>query len=88
MRLLQRIRIVCVLALVQAVIVGLCFGCSFAGGSAVAQNEQTDNDQNLASKHHPRQVEEGVQSVSPDEFEKLLKVMGLVIIGQGPGRHP
>lgn len=87
MRLLQRIKIVCVLALVQAVLVGLSFGCSFAGGYVAAQNAQTDHNQNPASEHNLRQVEEGVQTVSPAEFERLLKVMGLVIIGQGPSQH-
>jgi hypothetical protein len=87
MRLLQRIKTVCVLALVQAVLAGSSFGFSFAGDYTAAQNAQTDQEQNPASKHNLSQVEEGVPTVSQAEFERLLKVMGLVIIGQGPGRH-
>jgi hypothetical protein len=87
MRLLQRIKIVCLFVLVPAVLVGSSLGYSSAEGYVPTPNAQTDQDQNLAATHNLQQVEDGVPTVSSAEFKKLLEVLGLAIVSQGAGRH-
>jgi hypothetical protein len=87
MRLSQRMKIVGLLALVPAFLVGLSLCYGFARGSVAVPNMRTDQDLNSVSNHNLQQVEDGVPTVGSVEFKKLLKVLGLAMISQGTDRH-